>query len=237
MIARALQGIGLVWAWALVACAVAESRTVIGEQLARIRRRLELPVVDARYLDQGFTPPPGARLERILDRHAYRVVPVWLWWIRRAYRWQVDLQGRGIIWCIDHGLVELEEGGFFRDARPRGWHRTTMELRQFGRALACLATDHRYQATPLYRGKTRDGIPWGYVATLEVWIANLDRLHGGEAELECVHRCRRCGVDVPTGALVLLRSMRSPLPAGEIQVDDCALESYLPELHSPPLPP
>lgn len=75
--------------------------------LARVRTRERLA--------QGAPAPRGWRLERLESRHAYLELPLWLWLLRAAWasRWQL------VHLAIAAGLLELEDGGYYRDARPR----------------------------------------------------------------------------------------------------------------------
>ena len=58
--------------------------------------------------------PWGWRVERDWDRDAFRLMPLWLYAIRRLgywkWRWMVPL--------IRVGLMQGEEGGYFKDFRP-----------------------------------------------------------------------------------------------------------------------
>lgn len=97
----------------------------------------------------------------------------------------------------------------------------------------CRAGHHCAPAMHLYTGAG-----WGYLADLATWRRNLECLHGGYVELERIDRCPRCGVDLATGEIVVLRSVANPFavpPA--FDVDSSAIEGWLPELSAPLLPP
>lgn len=81
-----------------------------GPEHTRYRR-----VMSGWLVRAGFRPPRGWKLERDIGRDAYIARPWPLWLVHRAWahRWEpVD-------WLIRAGVLDVEAGEYYRNARPR----------------------------------------------------------------------------------------------------------------------
>lgn len=170
--------------------------------------------ITGREFDRGVRPPAGWRYAKAPDRHAYRAWPWLIFHARRLewrYRWSLHE------WCLEHGLLECRQGDYWWNARPRGW---------------CALLGHQMRLELDYKGAAGHGERW---ATMRAWRQFAEHELFGvvvltHARQHCDGRCGgRWDYELVPAIVV-----RVPLP--EPELDACALEGWLPELHAPPIP-
>lgn len=168
--------------------------------------------ISGREVRRGLMPAPGWRLEKEDYRDAYLAFP-WLIYharrLERRYRWALHE------WALDRGILEIADGGYYQDARIRGW---------------CALFGHEGRAALEYR--TAAGAEW---LKMPRWctIAAGAWLAGPIVLTHARQWCDRCGrrwdYELRPAIVVTV-----PLPEPALDAD--ALEGWLPELHAPPFP-